>query len=55
VLNIRELEFGGQKLKNVKASVISELKAPLLLGQSAISQLGKITIDYKNSTLTIIK
>ena len=34
VLNIRELEFGGQKLKNVKASVISELKAPLLLGQS---------------------
>lgn len=55
VLNIRELEFGGQKLRNVKASVIKELSAPLLLGQSAISQLGKIMIDYQNSTLTIIK
>jgi clan AA aspartic protease (TIGR02281 family) len=55
VLNIRELEFGGQKLKNIKASVIKELGAPLLLGQSAISQLGKIMIDYKKSTLTIMK
>lgn len=55
VLNIRELEFGGQKLRNVRASVIKELGAPLLLGQSAISQLGKIMIDYQNSTLTIIK
>jgi aspartyl protease family protein len=39
----------------VKASISNELKAPLLLGQSALSKLGKILIDYNLGTLTIIK
>jgi clan AA aspartic protease (TIGR02281 family) len=54
-INIKKLEFGNFTLYNVKASISNELKAPLLLGQSALSKLGKIIIDYKLNTLTIIK
>lgn len=39
------LEIGGVTLKDVKASIINSLKAPLLLGQSAISKFGKILVD----------
>jgi clan AA aspartic protease (TIGR02281 family) len=54
-IRIKKLEFGGVTLYNVDASIVHELQAPLLLGQSAISRLGKIQIDPNNSTLTIIK
>jgi clan AA aspartic protease (TIGR02281 family) len=54
-INIKKLEFGNFTLYNVKASISNELKAPLLLGQSALSKLGKILIDYNLGTLTIIK
>lgn len=54
-IRIRKLEFGGVTLYNVDASIVHELQAPLLLGQSAISRLGKIQIDPNNSTLTIIE
>lgn len=52
---IRKIEIGGLILYNVKATVEKSLDAPLLLGQSALSKLGKIQLDYKNSTLTIIQ
>lgn len=55
IINIKKLEFGNFTLYNVKASISHELKAPLLLGQSALSKLGKIVIDYEKSTLEIIK
>jgi clan AA aspartic protease (TIGR02281 family) len=51
---IKKLEFGGQVLVNVEASIVHEMQAPLLLGQSAISKLGKIQIDPDKGTLTII-
>jgi clan AA aspartic protease (TIGR02281 family) len=54
-IRIRKLEFGGITLYNVDASIVHELRAPLLLGQSAISRLGKIQINPENSTLTIIE
>jgi tetratricopeptide (TPR) repeat protein len=44
-VNLRELEIGGLKLNNVKAVIIHELSAPLLLGQSAIEKLGKIQLE----------
>jgi clan AA aspartic protease (TIGR02281 family) len=52
---IRELEFDGLKLFNVEASVVHNLDAPLLLGQTAISLLGKIQIDFNKNILTVIK
>lgn len=50
---IREIRIGKFTLNNIKASVNHNLDAPLLLGQSALSQLGKIQIDYNQNTLTI--
>lgn len=52
---IRKIEIGGMILRNVEASVVHSDNAPLLLGQSVLSRLGKIQIDYNNSTLTIIR
>ena len=51
---LKEIEIAGLKLFNVKASIITNIKAPLLLGQSAISKLGKIEIDLKLNTITIL-
>ena len=42
---LREININGLILKDVEAIVINELKAPLLLGLTAIEQLGKIQID----------
>jgi hypothetical protein len=53
-INIRLLEIEDLKLYNVEASISHELTAPLLLGQSAISKLGKIELDPTSNTLTII-
>ncbi|MGO3183602.1 MAG: TIGR02281 family clan AA aspartic protease [Aequorivita sp.] len=44
-LNIRELHIGDILLSNVKAAIIEESNAPLLLGQSALSQLGSYRIS----------
>jgi clan AA aspartic protease (TIGR02281 family) len=52
---LREIEIGGMKLYNVKASVVTNMKAPLLLGQSAISKLGAVQLDLYENTLTILK
>jgi clan AA aspartic protease (TIGR02281 family) len=42
---IREIEINGYKLKNIKATVVHTMKAPLLLGQSALEKLGSIQIN----------
>lgn len=52
-INIRKVDFGGLQLENVKASVVKNQKAPLLLGQSVLSRLGKIEIDNNNHLLKI--
>lgn len=51
---IRKIEFAGLTLNDVQASVVDNLEAPLLLGQTAISKLGTIVINPTNSTLTIL-
>ncbi|MDP2112662.1 MAG: retropepsin-like aspartic protease, partial [Bacteroidota bacterium] len=51
---LREVEIAGLKLYNVEASIVNNLRAPLLLGQSAISKLGKIQLDLQSNTLTIL-
>lgn len=53
ILNLREVVFGGLKLNNVRASVVRNQKAPLLLGQTVLGRLGKIEIDNKNQKLII--
>ncbi|MBQ2176547.1 MAG: retroviral-like aspartic protease family protein, partial [Alphaproteobacteria bacterium] len=53
VLNLKKVTFGGHNLTNVKASVVRNQKAPLLLGQSVLGRLGRIEIDNKNSVIKI--
>lgn len=53
IINVRQVDFGGLKLENVRASVVRNQKAPLLLGQSVLSRLGKIEIDNTKHILKI--
>lgn len=54
-INIRKIEIQGMLFYNVNASIVHDLDAPLLMGQSLLKKMGKIQIDYINNTLTIIK
>ena len=53
VLNIKNVNFGGLELNNIRASVVRNQKAPLLLGQSILSRLGKIEIDNAQKVIKI--
>lgn len=53
VLNLRKVSFGDSELTNVKASVVSNLKAPLLLGQTVLSRLGSVEIDNEKKVIRI--
>jgi aspartyl protease family protein len=53
VINLREVTLGNRVLKNVQASVVDNSVAPLLFGQSALAQFGKVSIDYKRQLLII--
>lgn len=47
----RTVQIGDITLENVEASVVDNIQAPLLLGQTALSKFGKVTIDYNNNTI----
>lgn len=51
IIRLRTVEIGGIVLNNVEASVVDNIQAPLLLGQTALSKFGKVTIDYNNNII----
>ena len=51
VIRLHTVEIGGIVLRNVEASVVDNIQAPLLLGQTALSKFGKVTIDYNNNVI----
>lgn len=53
VVNLRKVEFGDLVLDNVRASIVKNQKAPLLLGQTVLSRAGKIEIDNARKVLTV--
>ena len=53
VINIKDVTFGGLDLNNVRATVVRNQRAPLLLGQSVLGRLGKIEIDNPGRVLKI--
>ena len=53
VIILKKVDFGGLELTNIKASVVHNQAAPLLLGQSVLSKLGKIEIDNTKKVLRI--
>ena len=44
-INLKEIEIGGLKLRDIEAIVIASQNAPLLLDQSAIQKLGHIQLN----------
>lgn len=42
---LKDIEISGLHLRNVEATVLKSLSAPLLLGQTAIQKLGRIELD----------
>lgn len=53
VINLRNVNFGGLNLNDIRASVVHNQSAPLLLGQSVLSRLGNIEIDNVRGFLRI--
>jgi aspartyl protease family protein len=52
ILNLKTVKIGNRTLSNVQASVVHNMGAPLLFGQSALAQFGKVTIDYNRGEIT---
>lgn len=52
-LNLRKVKFGNFELDNVEASIVDSQYAPLLLGQSLLSKLGKVEVDYAQRVIKI--
>lgn len=53
VFILNKINFGGLELNSVRASVVANQKAPLLLGQTVLQRLGKIEIDNAKKVLKI--
>ncbi len=51
IVNLREIKLGNMILNNVKATVINNVNAPLLLGQTVLERFGKIEIDNFNKEI----
>jgi aspartyl protease family protein len=51
IINLKTVRIGNKVLSDVKASIVHNTNAPLLLGQSALSKFGKISIDYNRLEL----
>lgn len=51
VVMLKSVEIGGRRLEKIRASIVDNMEAPLLLGQSALSKFGKISIDYNRNEI----
>ncbi|UKK51692.1 retroviral-like aspartic protease family protein [Prevotella sp. E13-17] len=51
IVLLRMVQIGDITLENVEATVVDNIQAPLLLGQTALAKFGKVTIDYNHNTI----
>ena len=52
VIILKTVKIGDRILNNIEASVVHNLYAPILFGQSALEKFGKISIDYNKNEIT---
>jgi aspartyl protease family protein len=52
IILLKTIKIGRRTLNNVEASVVHNLNAPLLFGQSALGKFGKISIDNNKNEIT---
>ena len=50
-VNLREVKIGNIVLENIEATIIDNVNAPLLLGQTVFERFGKIEIDNENNEI----
>lgn len=53
-INLREVRVGDVILRDIKASVIKNQSAPLLLGQSCFRRFGTVEVDNKEQVIRLI-
>ena len=51
IIRLHTVEIGGIVLRDVEANIVDNIQAPLLLGQTALSKFGKVTIDYNKNEI----
>ncbi|HMP30411.1 MAG TPA: retropepsin-like aspartic protease [Saprospiraceae bacterium] len=51
IINLKTVKIGNRTLYNIRASVVHNMNAPLLLGQSALEKFGKISIDNQSGEI----
>lgn len=51
VVNLREVVIGDMVFNNIKAVVVRNLWAPLLLGNNVLDNVASYTVDNKNKTI----
>jgi aspartyl protease family protein len=52
IIVLRSVQIGNRILTDIPASVVHNLTAPLLIGQSALEKFGTITIDNAKGQIT---
>lgn len=52
VVKLKSVKIRDRILNDVQALIVPNDKAPLLLGQTALAQFGKISIDYQKGTIS---
>lgn len=52
IIRLKTVKIGNKVLQDVEASIVHNMEAPLLLGQSALAQFGKVSIDYNKNEIT---
>jgi aspartyl protease family protein len=48
IVNLREVKIGNMVLEDVNATIVNNINAPLLLGQTVLERFGSIEIDNEN-------
>lgn len=52
IINLKSVKIGNRTLTNIQASVVHNMQAPLLLGQTVLEEFGKISIDNNKGEIT---
>lgn len=52
IINLSTIKIGDRVISNIQASVVDNMVAPLLFGQSALEKFGKVSIDYSKMEIT---
>ncbi len=54
IINLKTVKIGAKILKTLKPLCSTTIRRQLLLGQSALAQFGKVSIDYNNNEISFV-